>query len=72
MSCLFFWGNQNKAFLPEVPQLPGCMANSATFEETLANAQEVITYDLCCSLMKRRRDFDIKYRLGRDTSGENK
>ena len=39
---IIFWSEQDKAFVVEVPELPGCMADGATYEEAVANAQEVI------------------------------
>jgi len=39
---IIFWSNQDNAFVVEVPELPGCMADGATYEEAVANAQEVI------------------------------
>ena len=32
----------NKAFVVEVPELPGCMADRATYKEAVAKAQMVI------------------------------
>jgi predicted RNase H-like HicB family nuclease len=39
---IIYWSQQDKAFVVEVPELSGCMADGATYEEALANAQEVI------------------------------
>jgi len=36
------WSKEDQAFLVEVPELPGCMADGGTYEEALANAQIVI------------------------------
>ena len=36
------WSQQDDAFLVEVPELPGCMADGATYEEAVRNAGEVI------------------------------
>lgn len=36
------WSDADEAFLVEVPELPGCMADGATYEEALANAQHII------------------------------
>jgi len=33
---------EDNAFLIEVPELPGCMADGASYEEAVANAQTVI------------------------------
>ena len=39
---IIYWSKQDKAFVVEVPELPGCMADGGTYEEALAKAQEVI------------------------------
>ncbi|MEO6337203.1 MAG: type II toxin-antitoxin system HicB family antitoxin [Verrucomicrobiota bacterium] len=39
---IIYWSERDKAFLVEVPELPGCMADGATREDALQNAQEVI------------------------------
>jgi predicted RNase H-like HicB family nuclease len=36
------WSEQDKAFLVEVPELPGCMADGETREEAIKNTNEVI------------------------------
>jgi predicted RNase H-like HicB family nuclease len=39
---IIYWSNQDHAFVVEVPELAGCMADGATYEKAVANAQEVI------------------------------
>ncbi len=39
---IIFWSQEDDAHVVEVPELPGCMADGATYEEALANAQAVI------------------------------
>jgi predicted RNase H-like HicB family nuclease len=36
------WSDRDKAFLAEVPELPGCMADGETRERAVKNANEVI------------------------------
>jgi predicted RNase H-like HicB family nuclease len=39
---IIYWSKEDQAFLVEIPELPGCMADGATYEEAVANAQSVI------------------------------
>ena len=39
---VIWWSDEDAAFLVEVPELPGCMADGATYEEALANVQTII------------------------------
>lgn len=37
-----FWSNEDKAFIADVPELPGCTAHGNSQREALDNAQEAI------------------------------
>lgn len=39
---IIYWSNDDNAFIVEVPELPGCMADGVTVEEAIANAEIVI------------------------------
>jgi len=39
---IMFWSDEDNAFVAEVPELPGCMADGKTHQEALANAEQVI------------------------------
>ena len=39
---IIFWSNEDHVYLVEVPELAGCMADGATYEEALQNAKVVI------------------------------
>jgi predicted RNase H-like HicB family nuclease len=39
---ILYWSKADQAFLAEVPELPGCAADGATYQEALANAEVVI------------------------------
>ncbi|HPD17282.1 MAG TPA: type II toxin-antitoxin system HicB family antitoxin [Planctomycetota bacterium] len=39
---IIYWSDEDGAFLAEVPELPGCMADGATYQEALAHAQVAI------------------------------
>lgn len=39
---IIYWSNEDDAFIVEVPELPGCMADGETVSEAIANAEIVI------------------------------
>lgn len=39
---IIYWSNEDKAFIAEVPELPGCMAHGDTHEEALANTKSAM------------------------------
>jgi predicted RNase H-like HicB family nuclease len=39
---ILYWSKEDRAFLAEVPELPGCAADGATYQEALANVEVVI------------------------------
>ena len=39
---IMFWSDEDSAFIAEVPELPGCMADGKTHQQALANAERVI------------------------------
>ena len=40
---IIFWSEQDNAYVTEVPELPGCMADGATTKEALENTERVIS-----------------------------
>jgi len=40
---IIYWSEEDGAFVAEIPELPGCMADGATYEETIRNAGIVIS-----------------------------
>lgn len=39
---IIYWGKDDDSFVVEVPGLPGCMADGATYQEAVTNAERVI------------------------------
>ena len=39
---IIYWSEEDEAFIVEVPELPGCMADGATYQQALANAEILI------------------------------
>jgi predicted RNase H-like HicB family nuclease len=39
---IIYWSEEDHAFIVEVPELPGCMADGETYEQAVTNAKIVI------------------------------
>lgn len=39
---IIYWSDEDDAFIAEVPELPGCVADGQTYEEAIANVQVVV------------------------------
>lgn len=39
---IIYWSGNDQAFIAEVPELPGCVADGKTYREALANVEGVI------------------------------
>ena len=39
---ILYWSSEDQAFIAEVPELPGCAADGATYAEVLANLEIII------------------------------
>jgi len=39
---IIYWSDEDKAYIAEVPELAGCMADGETYQEALANAEIII------------------------------
>lgn len=39
---IIYWSDEDEAYVAEVPELPGCAADGATYRQALANVEVVI------------------------------
>ncbi len=39
---ILYWSKEDQAFSAEVPELPGCAADGATYQEAVSNVEVVI------------------------------
>lgn len=39
---IIYWSDEDGAYLAEVPELAGCMADGKTYREALSNAERII------------------------------
>ena len=39
---ILYWSAEDAAFIAEVPELPGCAADGATYQDALANVEVII------------------------------
>ncbi len=38
---ILYWSDEDQAFIAEVPELPGCMADGRTYREALRNVERI-------------------------------
>jgi len=51
---IIYWSAEDDAFIAEVPELAGCMADGASYEEAMKNVREVINEWLETAKMENR------------------
>ena len=40
---IIYWSKEDKAFVAEVPELSGCMADGKTYQQALKNVERIIS-----------------------------
>jgi predicted RNase H-like HicB family nuclease len=60
---IIYWSTVDNAYLAEVPELAGCMADGASYQEALANAQIVIDDWIETAIQNKRFIPEPKGRL---------
>ena len=40
---IIYWSDADNAYLVEIPELAGCMADGATYQDAVKNAEQVIS-----------------------------
>ncbi|MFZ2124786.1 type II toxin-antitoxin system HicB family antitoxin [Rhodoferax sp.] len=52
---VIYWSDEDDCFLAEVPELPGCMADGASYQEAVSNVEIVIDEWLSTATELERR-----------------
>lgn len=39
---IIYWSEEDDSFIAEIPELPGCMADGISYQDSLANAENAI------------------------------
>jgi len=39
---IIYWSDEDRSYIAEVPELPGCMADGKTYQEALSNVEIII------------------------------
>jgi predicted RNase H-like HicB family nuclease len=60
---IIFWSDADSAYIAEVPELPGCMADGASYQDALSNAQIIIGQWLETALAMGRAIPEARGRL---------
>jgi len=60
---IIYWSNDDKAFIAEVPELPGCKADGNTYSKALANVEVIIEEWIETAKMLKRPIPEPKGRL---------
>jgi len=39
---IIYWSDEDKAYIAEVPELPGCVSDGSTYQEALSHVEVII------------------------------
>lgn len=39
---IIYWSEEDQAYIAEIPELPGCMADGSSYTEAVGNAEAII------------------------------
>ncbi|NEP05273.1 MAG: type II toxin-antitoxin system HicB family antitoxin [Okeania sp. SIO2G4] len=53
---MLYWSQETRAFIAEVPELPGCIADGETYQEAVQNA-EIIMQEWIETAQELRREI---------------
>jgi predicted RNase H-like HicB family nuclease len=60
---IIYWSQDDKAYIAEVPELPGCKADGSTYKKALANVEVIIDEWIETAKMLKRPVPEPKGRL---------
>lgn len=60
---IIYWSEEDQAYIAEVPELPGCMADGSDYQEAVKNAEIVIEEWITTAIELGRNVPDPKGRL---------
>ena len=60
---IIYWSEEDKKYIAEVPELPGCMADGDTHEEVIRNVQIIISEWIETAMLLGRTIPEPKGRL---------
>ncbi len=67
---ILYWSEEDEAFIAEIPELSGCAADGATYEEAVANARVIIAEWLETARELNRPIPEPRVRLGVTVTGD--
>jgi predicted RNase H-like HicB family nuclease len=60
---IIYWSEEDRAFIAEAPELPGCAADGKTYQEAVANLEVIIAEWIETAKLRGRKVPEPKGRL---------